>query len=58
MRCWQAHMLLLLGGTLLKEGDSKQAMELLGRAREAIPLQKYPHLIVISLVSYLFIQVS
>ena len=45
-------MLLLLGGTLSKEGDRKQAMELLGRARETIPLQKYPHLIVISLVSY------
>lgn len=57
MKHWQAQMLLLLGGVLLK-GYSKQAIELLGRAREVIPLQKCPHLIVISLVSYLFAQVS
>ena len=47
----QAQMCVLLGDILLREGDNKRAMELLRRARVAVPTQKNPHLVAISLVS-------
>ena len=43
-------MTLLLGDMLLNNGDYDQAMELLVRARDAIPFQSGPHLVLISLV--------
>lgn len=47
-------MLLILVVVLLNQGDDERAMELLLRAREAIPFQNDPRLVVISLVSYSF----
>ncbi|KAF8556856.1 hypothetical protein OG21DRAFT_1482768 [Imleria badia] len=47
----RAQMLLILAGVSLSQGDGGQAMKLLMRAREAIPFQTDPHLVVISLIS-------
>lgn len=47
-------MFLLLASMSLREGNNERAIRLLGRAREAIPVQKNSHLVVISLVSHSF----
>ncbi|KAF8554956.1 hypothetical protein OG21DRAFT_1508243 [Imleria badia] len=46
----RAQMSFLLGGMLLNMGEYDQAMELLVRARDAIPFQTGPRLMVISLI--------
>ncbi|KAF8552374.1 hypothetical protein OG21DRAFT_1443645, partial [Imleria badia] len=46
----RAQMSLLLGGMLANKGDYDRAMELLLRARDAIPVQSGPRLVVISLI--------
>ena len=43
-------MTLLLGGMMLDNGDYDRAMELLVHARDAIPFQPGPYLVLISLV--------
>ena len=50
----QAQMALLLGSLLLSKGDYERAIEFLVRARDAIPFQTDPRLVVISLVRYSF----
>ncbi|KAG8216979.1 hypothetical protein J3R82DRAFT_7285 [Butyriboletus roseoflavus] len=46
----RAQMLILLRDISLRAGDNERAMVLLARARVAIPFQKQPHLVVISLI--------
>ena len=45
-------MFLLLGNLSMKGGNNKHAIDLFKRAQEAIPFQKSPHLVVITLVSH------
>ncbi|KAF8555425.1 hypothetical protein OG21DRAFT_1602885 [Imleria badia] len=46
----RAQMSLLLRDMLLRQGDSERAVELLRRARDALPFQTDPNLLVISLI--------
>ena len=48
----QAQLYLLLGSISMKGGNNKRAIELFKHAQEAIPFQRVPHLVVISLVRF------